>query len=183
MLSISQQSSGAYEPQLVLQDGSQVGIVEYLQGMNNEISGKPGSVVDVVHISDGSARPANTTSTFQYDAANPPGRLLYVPTLADLGYNNAEYSLQAIGIFHLRSSNPPQDVEVRVVNAAGAEVTGSLHSGTASTANSTDTVLKTPAFSLNEGAGYALDLRLTTPNGTDNASINSAHLLVQVVKN
>lgn len=182
MKSIEKKIAGSYEPIVQLTDGKKQGLVDYVKSLAGETVGNVGDVVDAIHISDSVASSAVTAATFAFSKASPPAKVLHFPTLEELGFDSADYEMKALLIANCRTNNPDKDVQLRVVNSAGEEVTGSVQDATLNN-DTADQIVKTATpFSVTPGGAYAIDIRLITAGGGDNAVLQSKSFLVQIVK-
>ena len=181
MQPITNVQSGAYESTLTLEDGSQQGLAEYVKDLNNTIVPAKDAVVDALHINEGSASAAQDQDTFLFSPGTPPAKVLFVPTLANLGYDPGTHKLQALFIANVRTNNPDKDVQLRLVDASGNEVAGSTTDATVMN-DTTDQVVTSNSVDITPGQAYAIDIRLITAAGSDNVTLQSKNLLVQVVK-
>jgi hypothetical protein len=181
MDTIKNKIPGSYEPQVQLENGKVIGLVDYVKTLTGETAGNPGDVVDVVHISDSVGSSATLLGTYEFSVGNPPRKVLHVPTLEELGFDSDGYELQAISIVNARTNNPDVDAWVRVVASSGKGVSASEVSATL-TSSDQDVIVKSGPFAVTPGGAYAHDIRLDTANGSDNAVMQSKSLLIQVVK-
>ncbi len=168
---------GAYEIK-VTAGGQEKSLVEHLNDLATA-SGAAG-VVDVFTISNSVAESPKSSNQFTYSGASLPARRLYVPSLAELGYDGPGYTLQGMVIAHLRTDDAPTEVEVRLVDDKGDAVPDSDFLDEV-LEESVDYVAKSFIFDLTGGAAYAIDFRLIT-NGAANVTLYNKVLLVRVVK-
>lgn len=182
MQPITNVQSGAYEPVVVLEDGSQATLAQYVKDLNNAVVPPKDAIVDALYLNEGSASSAQALDTFQYSAGSPPARVLFAPTLESLGYSPATHKMQAVLIANARTNNPDAPAQLRLVDAGGDAVAGSTVNATI-TNDTVDQVVTSGSFDITPGTAYALDIRLITADGgTTNVILQSKHLLVQVVK-
>lgn len=146
----------------------------------NEIAPASGAVVDHFNVTNNLADVAKDDNTYSFSESSKPSRLLWVPTLEEMGYSDDTHKVQIIGIAHLRSVTPPTDVEIRLVDKNGVLVTGSVATGEVTTSAS-DSILKTPAVDVPDGAGYTIDMKVTDSSPVD-VTLNNRALLVRIVK-
>lgn len=180
MAKIAQIISGAYEPVVRMDDGTSKNLGAVLQEMNDEIVPAEDAVVGSFYVSEPSASSAVSSDSFAYNAGNPPSRVLYVPSLEELGYSPDDYKLDAIMIANVRASAPPEGAQLRLVDADGEAVAGSTTDATA-TNDTTDQVVLSEAFDITPGKGYTIDIRKTAA-GVSTVTLQSKNLLVRIVK-
>ncbi len=182
MDTIQSKVPGGYEPQVQLSDGKVVGLVDYVKTLSASATGNPGEIVDALHISDSVGSAAVTADTYAFSEAQPPTKVLHVPTLEELGFDAGSYEMKAVLIVNARTNNPDKEVRVRLVQASGKAVAASEVAATL-TSSSQDVIVKSPAaFAIVPGQAYAHDIRLVTAAGTDNAVMQSKSLLIQILK-
>ena len=182
MQPISNVQSGAYEGIVILEDGTQKGLAQYVKELNNTIAPSKDAVVNALHINEGSASSAQALDTFLFSGGTPPAKVLFVPTLESLGYASADYKMQAVLIANVRTNNPNAPAQLRLVDAAGEAVSGSTVDATI-TNDTVDQVVTSAAVDITPGTAYAIDIRLITADGgTTTVTLQSKNLLVQVVK-
>lgn len=143
----------------------------------NNLVGPTGSVAGYFTVS-GWVGEGNSSDEFLYGPTSPPERLLFVPSLEDLGYSAATHKLQAVIFGNFRQNSDPGNVEFRLVNAAGAGVPGSTATGLV-TEDGQDEVLKSAAFDILPEAGYQVDFK--SVDG-ENIDLYSRLLFIRVVK-
>lgn len=174
--------SGAYEPVVTLEDGSQTTLSQYVKDFNNAVVPAKDAIVGALHINEGSASAAQALSTFLFSTGSPPAKVLFVPTLESLGYSASTHKLQALFIANVRTNNPNAPAQLRLVSAAGDAVAGSTVDATITSA-AVDQVVISAAVDITPGTAYAIDIRLITADGgTTTVTLHSKNLLVQVVK-
>jgi len=169
--------SGGYDTMVQLEGSTkQRRLVEVL----NEVAPASGAVVDHFVVTNNVGDSATQSDEFAFSEANPPARLLHIPSLESMGYSSDTHKVQAVGYAHLRSATAPTEVEIRLVNADGVGVTGSVTAGEVTTEDSDD-VLKTAVVDLSDDAGYSIDMRVTDSVPAD-VTLSNRALLVRVVK-
>ena len=167
---------GSYDSYVRLQGEEQPrNITELL----SDLTPSTGETVGYYTASNPVADTAKDSDLFNYSPSALPGRLLFVPTLADLGYEATTHKMQGVIFAHLRSDAPDTEVEIRCVDAGGNLVAGSAATGDV-TESDQDDVLKSAAFDITPNAGYAIDMRLTT-DGAANVTLYNKMLFVHVV--
>ena len=182
MQPITNVQTGAYEAVVILADGTQKALSEYVKELNNSVAPAKDAIVNALHINEGSASASQALATFLYSGGTPPAKVLFVPTLESLGYDPAGYKMQAIMIANVRTNNPNAPAELRLVDAAGDSVSGSTVAATI-TNDTVDQVVTSAAVDITPGTAYAIDIRLITADGgTHTVTLQSKNLLVQVVK-
>ena len=167
---------GAYEIK-VTAGGQEKTLVEHLNDLATA-SGAAG-VVDVFTVSNSVAEAPKAVDDYSYSGAALPARRLYVPSLAELGYTGPGYALEGLVIAHLRSDDPPTEVQIRLSDDKGDTVPGSEFLDEIAESD-VDYVAKSPVFDLTTGF-YAIDFRLIT-NGAAQVTLYNKVLLVRVVK-
>ena len=182
MQPITNVQTGAYEAVVILADGTQKALSEFVMELNNSVAPAKDAIVNALHINEGSASASQALATFLYSGGTPPAKVLFVPTLESLGYDPAGYKMQAIMIANVRTNNPNAPAELRLVDAAGDSVSGSTVAATI-TNDTVDQVVTSAAVDITPGTAYAIDIRLITADGgTHTVTLQSKNLLVQVVK-
>ena len=182
MQPITNVQTGAYEAVVILEDGTQKALSEFVMELNNSVAPAKDAIVNALHINEGSASASQALATFLYSGGTPPAKVLFVPTLESLGYDPAGYKMQAIVIANVRTNNPNAPAELRLVDAAGDAVSGSTVAATI-TNDTVDQVVTSAAVDITPGTAYAIDIRLITADGgTHTVTLQSKNLLVQVVK-
>lgn len=168
---------GSYDSYVRLQGEEQPrNITELL----SDLTPGTGETVGYYTTSNPVADSAKDSDEFNFSPSALPGRLLFVPTLADLGYESTTHKMQGIIFAHLRSDAAPTEVEIRCVDAGGNLVAGSAATGDVEESDQDD-VLKSAAFDITPNAGYAIDMRLTT-DGAANVTLYNKMLFVRVVR-
>ena len=141
-----------------------------------------GDVVHTITLQEGRASAANTTDKFTFGPGSEPANLIFVPSLNSLGFSPDTYELKAIVQANVRTNAPPQDASIALFDSAGNQVDGSQVSGTLSAVANTDNVITSNAVNVSGGLGYAVNARLITAGTTENVVLQSATLIVQVLK-
>ena len=149
-----------------------------------EAAAIPGSqqVVHTLALHDGRVRAANVSDKFTFGPGTEPTALIFLPTLASLGYSSDDYELKAIAQANLRTNTPPRDASIALFDANGNQVDGSQATGSLSAAATTDNVILTSAVSVTGGNGYAIDARLNVAGDPENVVLQSSTLILQVIK-
>lgn len=177
MATIVASQRGAYDSFVQLQGETESrNIIELL----NDLTPGQGETVGYFTISNPVADAPKDSDEFNYSPSSPPARILFVPTLEDLGYSAQTHKLQGIIFANLRSDDPDTDVQIRAVDQSGNLVAGSLATGTV-TLSDRDDVVRSAAFDIAQNAGYAIDMRLVVDEAA-NVTLFNKMLFVRAVK-
>lgn len=185
---ITQVQSGAYESVVSLEDGTMKTLAEYVKEMATEMLA-PGTVMLSVHaevlyhpLLSSVSSPA--AEAWLYDSSPAGGiKAIYVPTLAQLGADAAEYKLQArAAVVALDFNATSDDVSVRVVDLSKDDVVpGSSATGALNGQNKEQQVTS-GFFDITPGLAYFVDARKHTDNSALAAAFARQELLIRVVK-
>ena len=167
---------GSYEPQVVLDTGEKVSLVDLMITNYNQGGTIPGVKENLTDSLTGTVN--NGTNNFYY-AANPVEDLLKLPTLTELGFPETGYRLDVTATGYFRTPSPDPSIELKLVDASGNDIVGTLNTGTV-ISNVIDTPIKTTKAAIPGGTAIALDFRRTS--GADDIILYHYTLLIQVVK-
>ena len=174
---ITAKKRGSYDPVVKLADGSE----RFLSDLMIELHNQQGDVAGVKeNIAASYTRTVNNnTNDFIYSPASKPEAFVYVPSLTELGFQETGHRIDVLAIGYFRTPAPTPSIELKLVDADGNEVAGSLGSGDV-VSNLIDTPLKTVKAAVTGGSLLALDFRRTS--GADEIILYNYTLLIQVVK-
>lgn len=174
---ITAKQRGSYDPIVQLDDGSK----KFLSDLVTEIYNQDASVAGVKeNLTKSYTRTVtNDTDAYLYSTGSTPDGLLEVPTLAELGFTGSGWRIDVLAFASMRAATAPQAVEVRLVDAAGNLVAGSVNTGSVAS-TSKDTLIKTTKAAVTGGTKVAFDFKRTA--GAAEAQLYNVTLLIQVVR-
>lgn len=177
MATIVASQRGAYDSYVRLQgEDRSRNLIELI----SELAPAQGETVGYFTVSNQLADEPKDSDEFNFSPSALPERLMFLPTLDDLGYSSTTHKLQAVIFAHLRSDSAPTEVQVRCVTSSGNLVAGSTATGTVNQ-ETQDDVVKSAPFDIEPNAGYAIDFRLVV-NEAAEVTLYQKMLFIRVVK-
>ena len=179
---------GGYEPVVHLDNGKYQNLGVHLKELDAAIS-TPGAVMaslllqGLYHPLLSSVNSPASEGWF-YDSSPAGGlKLLYVPTLEELGYDPAQYKLQAKAAAVCFDQNATADnVSVRVIDISkDSTVPGSATTGSLNGLNAQQKI-ETEFFDITPGLAYLVDARKLDVNSNLAAAFSRQELLIRVVR-
>ena len=185
---ISSFQRGAYSSHVNLEDGSMQTIEEYVQKMETELLA-PGTVMLSIHaevlyhpVLSSISSPASEAWVFE---SSPLGgiKVIYVPTLAQLGLDAGQYKLEAkAAVVALDFNATTDDVSLRVIDLSDSStVTGSSATGTLNGQNA-EQQIESGFFDITPGQAYFVDTKKHDGSSVQPAAFARQELLIRVVK-
>ncbi|MEO0338108.1 MAG: hypothetical protein AAF242_02735 [Bacteroidota bacterium] len=174
---ITAKQRGGYDPVVQLADGSK----RFLSDLMTEIYNQNAGVVGVKeNLTKSYTRTVtNNTDNYLYSPGNIPQGLLEVPTLDELGFVGSGWRIDILAFASMRATIAPQAFEVRLVDAIGNAIIGSINTDTVGSTSS-DTLIKTTKTEVAGGTQVAFDFKRTV--GAAEAQLYNVTLLIQVVR-
>lgn len=185
---IEQVLFGAYEPVARMDDGTFKNLGKYLKELDAAVS-TPGAVMaslllqTLYHPLLSSVNSPASEGWF-YESSPAGGlKLLHVPSLEALGYDPAEYKIQAKASAVCLDQNATSDnVSVRVIDISkDTSVPGSTATGALNGLNAQQKV-ETEFFDITPGLAYLVDARKHDDNSNLAAAFARQELLIRVVR-